>query len=261
MGKTKIETHYSGLSAGAVANLFGIGGEFKGGGFKPTDALGGFQGQFAPTLFTPEKYQEIIDYINRDPSETELGQLAMGDIASPERLGQGFQDYLGTAGSLSAALSEGLETGFETDIAPLTDYYTRQFQKETVPQLAEEFAGTTGLGSSDFGLGLLGAGKDLAVELGGLEFGAKEAAAGRQLEMVGMAPDIQASLLGAPMGYAADMLALGEATQPGRKAWESFLTLSGVGTGGQTVVKQPSNKTAQLMSAIGGLAGGIFGKD
>lgn len=257
MGSTKVETRHSGLEAGAVANLLGIGGTYSHGGFEPRGTISG-QGQFAPVLFTPERFQEIIDYITTEPTGTPLGAMAAEQVVSPEALRQVWEGYKGTAGELTGALGEGLRTGFKTSIDPIERLYKRQFERELVPQLAEQFAGTSGLSSSDFGRAVAESAADLSAELGSLEFGAQESAATRRAQMAALAPSIQASLLSAPTGFAQDLLALGEEMTPGRKLLQTFYDLAGIDTGGQTFVTQEPSRAGDILGGLGGLFEGLF---
>lgn len=248
-----VEVRQTDLEAGALANLLGIEGNYKRGGFRPTGTMeAGETGRYGEALITPERYGEMIEYITRDPFETELGGVAE-QVLSPESLMDLWGNYQAGAEDLSRTMSEGLETGFKTDIGSIERLRRRQFERELIPQLAEQFSGTSGLSSSDFGQAVANAAADLSFELGALDFDASEAAAARRAQIAALAPQVQQAQLAMPTAFGSDLIALGEQTSPGAKLTETFMELAGVDTGGQAVVRQQGSGAAGTMTAVGTL--------
>ena len=123
-----------------------------------------------------------------------LGQL-MQMLGGQGGLGQGFgesTDYL-------RQLMDPSSQATNQFAAP----YQRQFEQETVPMLAERFAGAGGLGgglsSSGFGQALGAAGGNLQTQLAALKAGLGQQAAG---QLMGMYGNMSGQALGAkPFGY------------------------------------------------------------
>ncbi|HEY3527472.1 MAG TPA: hypothetical protein VGK47_14850 [Nitrososphaeraceae archaeon] len=134
------------------------------------------------------------------------------DTMTPEQkkfLNQMLQ-MLGGQGGLGAGFGE--STNYLRDLMDpsseavnqFTGPYQRQFEQETVPMLAERFAGAGGglgggLSSSGFGQALGAAGGNLQTQLAALKAGLGQQAAGQLMSMFG---NLSGQSLGAkPFGY------------------------------------------------------------
>lgn len=102
-------------------------------------------------------------------------------------------------------------TGFRTDIQPIIDQQQRRFERETIPQLREQFAGQTGTFSSDFLNAITNAGADLNTELGALQVELDEAAASRRASGIPILSQLQTGRLGLPISVGNDLFQAGQA--------------------------------------------------
>jgi len=168
------------------------------------------QGGFAPQVFQPSDFMTLrglLDSTQRNSLQDSALGIGQQGVDSFNNI---FQSVLGPG---QQALGESLSTGFRTDIQPIVDVERRRFERETVPGLAEQFAGLTGGFSSDFRNSLLNASTDLGVNLGGQQAALDEAASGRRLAALTAAPAGAAALTQLPFAAANAGLGLGAQIQ------------------------------------------------
>lgn len=170
-------------------NLFGVPTRMskRGGGFVVAGAPGSGKGSFdfANQLFSPESFDMLGD---------QLAPVQGGDQFAPAAL-QGFDQALGLFDeNIFPALQELTSTGFRTSAEPIAQQQLERFQQEVVPGLAEQFSFLGGGGSvlsSDFGAAAAREGGNILSDIGALQVGLDEAAAGRRQAGLG-----EAALLG-----------------------------------------------------------------
>lgn len=227
-------------------------------------------GQASPTLFDYSNMQKIVDFLQNPQEIGAAGVFARSDegpmgLSELERM---YQDYVTGSQATQGALLEGLETGFKTDVEPIREAAMYQLMNETMPALAEGFAGTAGLASSDFARSLAEAGAGMETELGALETGLQENAAARRTEIAQAMPSLAATMLMTPSAWAsglagteAEMRQQEEMASEGGRLYQSFLTMMGLDPGAYTYVQteaEPSRmeKFGQVMQGIGSLGPG-----
>ncbi len=126
----------------------------------------------------------------------------------------GFQQaYQSVLGPGTNAISEGLNTGFRTDMSPIVDVERRRFERETVPGLVEQYAGLTGGFSSDLHNSLANASADLGVTLGSQQAQFDEAANNRRLQALTVGPAAAQAIGSMPFQAGNEMLGLGSQLQ------------------------------------------------
>lgn len=112
------------------------------------------------------------------------------------QLGQGYQGALGLQQQLMDPSSEAVQQ--------FADPYMKQFEQQTVPGLAERFAGMGAMGggmsSSGFGQALGAAGGNLQSQLAALKAGLGQQAAGQLMQQYGQMAGM--GLSAQPFGYA-----------------------------------------------------------
>ncbi len=215
---------------GVLNNLFGVG--------TSVDSLGGIglvQGgigagseQFANQAFGPGSFESIANLLN--PNQN------MGRFNAFNAL-QGSGDLFGNidqiiSGQFLPSLAEGLETGFRTDIDPIRQQAERDFRRNTVPAIQEQFAQQTGSFSTDFLSSVTGAAGDIHTNLGALQSQLDEAASGRRTGLLGQAPGLLQGAGQVGMNLAGSSLNLGEQlildATPGGRALTLMQILAGV---------------------------------
>ncbi len=249
---------FSGIKAGAV----GLGGSFNPSfGFQTTGKQTPGRERFFPTIFDVEAGRKIKDFINTPSQIGQLGELARNEIATPENIRGSFSQFQESAGGISEALREGLATGFRTDVDPIIERARRSLFQETIPDITEQFAGSSGIASSDFGRALANAGRDLELDLGTLQVDADEAAAGRRSQLLPVAGDISAKLLATPTLFGSDLAGLEEIfrtqeedTAPGAKLLENLFRFSELDQESGSVTKQ---KKPSVLGGIASILGGV----
>ncbi len=167
-------------------------------------------GGFAEQVFGPEDFGVLRNLLN--PTSRNLLQdsaLPVGALG----LDSFSQMYEALVGPGAGAIKEGLETGFRTDIQPIVDVEKRRFQRETVPQLMEQFAGLTGGFSSATSSGLAQAAADLGVTLGGQQAQLDESANARRMQALQFGPAAASAISSFPINAANDFLGLGAQIQ------------------------------------------------
>lgn len=178
-----------------------------------------------------------------------LQGLGLGNLS-----GQAAEGLLGGIGS---TFGEGLETGFKPDLQPIIDEASRGFFQDIVPQLGQSnVALQEGVGpfSTDLSGQLVGAGTNLASQLGSLEVENQNRAADRRGELLGISGLITDQLFNAPIDAARNRLNLGEqlalqGTRGGRQSTLLQLLAGQIPSG-------PIQASNQSSSAKGG-SGGI----
>ena len=200
---------YTSPAGSLVNNLFGVPTRYDPtrGGFTISGAPGGGGGggqgdfwnnlmggsggfNFANPIFTPDSFAVLRDQLDPVGDSPFLSQ-ALGGLDSA----LGLYDE-----TLLPGVRDLANTGFRTDVSPIAEQMLRQFQGELIPGLAEKFSFLGGGGqtlSSDFGAAAARAGGDLFSDIGALQVGADEAAAGRRvggLELGGLLGQERAAL-------------------------------------------------------------------
>jgi len=169
--------------------------------------------QFANQIFTPDTFNALTDQLN------------------PVTQGGGSQNVRSALDSFSGFSQDLAKTGFKTDIDPIRQQMLREFQQQTVPDLANQFSTLGGGGQnapfSDFNQAAIRAGGDMFTNLGALDFQASESAADRRQQGL--------SFLGQMPGLESDALALQEQnfdfqllSRPGGQLLNFFNNLMGV---------------------------------
>lgn len=131
------------------------------------------------------------------PEQEDFLRNILGLLGGEGGLGAGF-------GESTDYLRQLLDPNSEA-VAQFTKPYEQQFEQETIPMLAERFAGAGGgmgggLSSSGFGQSLGAAGSNLQTQLAALKAGLGQQAAG---QLMGMYGNLAGLGLGAkPYGYA-----------------------------------------------------------
>ena len=132
-------------------------------------------GAIAPQVFQPSDMMAFRNLLNPTPSN--FVQENMEGIAG------------GASAPLARNLYEGLGTGFRTDMSPIVALKQNRLMNETLPDIAERFAGITGGFGSDFGKAGMRAATDLGLKLGAAQTQLDEAAAARRMNYGQFAPD------------------------------------------------------------------------
>lgn len=133
---------------------------------------------------------------NMSPEQEDFLRNLLEMLGGGGGLGQGF-------GESTDYLRQLLDPNSEA-VAQFTKPYEQQFEQETIPMLAERFAGAGGgmgggLSSSGFGQSLSAAGSGLQTQLAALKAGLGQQAAGQLMSMYG---NLAGQGLGAkPFGY------------------------------------------------------------
>jgi hypothetical protein len=134
---------------------------------------------------------------NMTPEQEDFLKNLLGLLSGEGGLGAGF-------GESTDYLRQLLDPNSEA-VAQFTKPYQQQFEQETIPMLAERFAGAGGgmgggLSSSGFGQSLGAAGSNLQTQLAALKAGLGQQAAGQLMNMYG---NLASQGLGSkPFGYA-----------------------------------------------------------
>ena len=130
---------------------------------------------FSKRIFGPESFANIADLLDYENLCAEGAREMMG----------GWADYL--SGTVRPTLEEGLKTGFRTDMDPIITEAQRIYREETMPQIAQQYAGQTGAFSSDFLAANTRAGGVMGSQLGALQAQMDEAASNRRAGLLPMA--------------------------------------------------------------------------
>lgn len=242
-----VRTVRGGLSQ-PFAEMMGFTTKTKPGeGYRITDAPD------VPTIFDEQAWRQIERYLTKD---RELSPL---EVAAREEVMGSFEGMMGTEDAIWASLMEGLETGFRTDVDPLVAQMEQYYREEALPQLAEDYIGTSGLSSTDFGSAMARMASQLATNVGALQVEADEAAAIRRAGLLEAAPAISMETFSGPFAAAAGGQALREqemALEPGARLWDTYMqmyTASGLDQP-QTFVEPPkADRFSQIMSAMSGV--------
>ena len=219
----------------------------------------------APTIFGPEGMAAIAEYLTNPPEMSAVGDFAREKIGGIDNLTDLFAKYQQASDKGWESLGEGLETGWKVDTSPIRENAMFQLMNETMPGLAESFAGTTGIASSDFGRSLSRAGAGMEAELGQLEYDAASAAAARQAAVTTDAGAIMSNMLSAPTNWASGVSEMeayqrnlaGQATE-GAGLWNAFQQVSGMDTQPATIAKPDTGPTGMeifntaVMPGVGG---------
>lgn len=214
----------------------------EGGG--PSDILGGQGAQFDPNAL----FSNLLDLGNPN--------INQGVGGAQDLLGfgqQGAGAVAGTAfGSALPTLQEGLETGFKPDLQPIIDAKQREFFRDIVPGIQQQnvFANEGGAFGTDVTGQLFNAGKDLSVELGGLETGLQQQAGQTRADLAGVSGTLLGQLQNLPFEGGFGALDLGEqlalqGTSGGRQA-QLLQLLSGLDP------SQPIQSQASKSKSSGG---------
>lgn len=139
-------------------------------------------GGIAPQVFSPEDFGMLQNLLN--PTESNFLQEF-----SPQMAGA-------MAAPFTQNISEGLSSGFRTDMSPVIAAEQSRLMNETIPEIAEQYAGITGGFSSDFGNAGLMAAKDMGLELGAMQSELDEGAAERRMFYGQHAPTALSSFAG-----------------------------------------------------------------
>jgi len=167
-------------------------------------------GNFANPVFQPSDFDILRNLLN--PQARNALQFAAEDIGT-QGIGGFQQAFDSVLGPGTDAIREALETGFRTDLDPIIEAEKRRFSRETVPGLAEQFAGLTGGFSSDFQNSLINASSDLGVSLGSQQAQFDEAASNRRFQALSAGPAAASAIAGLPINAAQDTLNLGAQIQ------------------------------------------------
>lgn len=168
---------------------------------------------FSKRIFGPDSFADVADLANYENLGAEGARGVMG----------GWDDYLS---KVSGTLEEGLDTGFRTNMDPIIAEMQRIYRDETMPQIAQQYAGQTGSFSTDFLAANSRAGGAMGSQLGALQAQMDEAASNRRaslLPMAGMPAELaslglqtgsQFELMGTPGGQQATLLQMLAGLQP-----------------------------------------------
>lgn len=156
---------------------------------------------------------DILDFLTRP---VKLTQSEKDEPRLFRELRPKAEDAARRIEGLFPFLEDFVATGRPTDITPIADAEINRLLTETAPSLAENFAGL--LGSSGFENALARAGGDVGFNLGAIQAQLDEAATGRALEALGIAPGIFEAPSNLLAGFAE---ALGSSGQRFRERKES----------------------------------------
>lgn len=157
---------------------------------------------------------QILRYLTAPRNQLQKTEKRLFEESEP--LFREVQDLL--TGPIRDPLLELLSTGFRTDIAPIVAGEQYRLANETAPGLAERFSGA--LQGSGFANSLAQAGEDLGMYLGEKQVELDEAASGRRVQGLNMAPGLFTAPLDLQTGYAQAMGAAGDrwlARHPGAR--------------------------------------------
>jgi hypothetical protein len=174
---------------------------------------------------------DILDYLQNPIPLTKLEKEERNLFRDSGPLFREIQGYLGAP--IRDPLMDLLRTGFKTDIQPIVNAENQRFFNETIPGVAERFAGN--LDSSGFEQALAQSAEDMGIYLGEREFDANEAASGRRMEGLKMAPGLFTLPLDFQLGYGQALGSAGErfrtrkeSVRPGFRQLQAFPTLAGI---------------------------------
>jgi hypothetical protein len=177
---------------------------------------------------------DIEDYLTNPLKLTQLEKRERQLFEESEPLFREIQQLL--TGPIRDPLLQLLDHGFKTDIDPIIAAENRRFFNETIPGVAERYAGS--LDSSGFENALAQSAEDMGIYLGEREYDANEAAAGRRMQGLQMAPNLFTAPLDLQHGFATAMGAAGqrnrerrESVRPGFRQLQAFPSLAGVEQG------------------------------
>ncbi len=143
------------------------------------------------------KKEKLEKFETMSPQQQQLLSSILQQLGGEGQLGQGYEQGLQQLMQMMDPSSEAQQR--------FADPYMQQFQQQTVPGLAERFAGMGGsatggaLSSSGFGQALGGAAAGLQSQLAGLKSGLQHQAIGDILGQYGKMA--QTGLGGQPFGY------------------------------------------------------------
>lgn len=249
-------------ASGVIAGLLG-GTPVRtvGGGF----SFGGPAGHVAaPNILTPFNKRRLFEFISNPVEFTDVeraGQEALSDI---QTAGLGNLDTL-LSDFITPAAQEALSTGFLVDDQPFIDNALNRLQRETLPNLVEQFAGTSGVQSSDFGRELVRSARDVETSIALNAMNLADAAANRRLSALGAAPAAvaggsaaQAGLIDAIATLEANLRKQEEAARPGARILSTIIDLAGLGSpsnlGTVGSLEQRGNTLGDLGQIIGPLS-------
>lgn len=179
------------------------------------DMLRLFEGpELARTVLEGLNPGAIISYLNRPRNKLQRAERDLFRDSRP--LFDEVQQLL--TGPIRDPLLDLLQTGFRTDISPIVEAEQHRLLTETAPALAERFAGA--LQGSGFANALSQSGEDLGIYLGERQAELDEAASGRRLQGLNMAPSLFTAPLDLQLGYAQAVGAAGDrwlARHPGAR--------------------------------------------
>lgn len=206
----------------------GFGGAPSAGGYTPVPV----PGTGAPAPLSPERFGVLGDLLDiQNPG-------APGAAALLPALEGGAAAGLGLLGDTASAYREGVGTGFRTDLSPIIAEETRRLYQDILPQIGQNFIAMNEAGpfSTDLTGQVVGAGRDLASQLGALQFQADEAAAARRAGLLPLGTSIASGMNEVPFRSAENLLSLGqqlilEGTPAGRAATALQLLSGQVPTG------------------------------
>ena len=207
----------------------------------------------APQIFGLPQYQSITDYFQAER------ELSPGELAARSKLGELSDPYMGLTDDIFGSLEEGIRTGFRTDVSPLVTQMENYYRGTALPDLAEDYIGTSGLSGSDFGEAVARLGRDLSSDIGSLQFQADETAAARRAQFTEAAPGIALRAFTGPVNMAAyfqQMREQEQAMEPGAQLWPLYASLQGMAQydPSQTIVSPGGTSgAATWMTAVGGL--------
>lgn len=161
-------------AAGVLANMFGIGTRFEGGGMNFAGPGRGNMSLARP-VFGRDDFTDIAKLLD----SPNLG------AAGAEGIGGGWADYL--SGTVDPTMREGLETGFRTDMDPIIAEARRNFRDVTMEDIKQQFGAQTGSFSSDFLASANRAGGAMESQLGAMQAQMDEAASNRRAGLLPMA--------------------------------------------------------------------------
>jgi len=224
-GKPKKADIYFGPNpyTGVLLNLFGIGAGTGRGGVMVAPGVFGF----ADPLFQPSDFNKLRDLLE-----------PIGDYGLVENVEDLVAKTFGNVGSvtdflrntLQPAAEELARTGFRTDISPIREQALRQLKRETIPGIAEQYAGITGGFSSDFLNSITQAAGDVETQLGSLQTGLDEAAAQRRLQGLPLSALLSSSQVALPLAFGSDFLnILAQVQNAERQQQPGFNFLQGLG--------------------------------
>lgn len=179
------------------------------------------------------------DRMNKVPTMTKEQQSLMKRmnqmLGSQGQLGKGYQGALGLQQQLMDPSSEAVHQ--------FSQPYMNQFEQQTVPGLAERFAGMGGMGgglsSSGFGQSLGAAGGNLQAQLAQLKAGLGQNAAQSLMQQYG---NLSGQMLGAqPFAYQQQAPSMAGGMMQGwaQGGFGGFPSFGGVGSGGGYQAKYP----------------------